>query len=782
MMGSDLHVMSDKAYRRMDQGQFEAVGNVVIIHQSKALYGERAVMSMESGDVEVAGNVRYVAPEMTMYGTDLFYNTNSTYLLVKNARVVTENFIVLGETLARVNRQIIIGNNAEYTTCQDCPESWSVFGSEVHITLGRYIRIRSAYIKVNGIVMMYLPYLILPIKKGRETGLLFPKLSFNTTRGTSFQQPFFWVLSPQTDMTFTPSVWGHRGIGNELQARHLFGEQKWVELNSLQASDRLYDPYRLTKPETELSGKHRFRSFSTYEHRFVFGNHTNHHLYYSMESDLDTIRDFDDFAGDRVYGSETGGGGFIEYRSPSFGVGFESYYHRNRLVEDPNQFDHSYVQILPRINFAIPPISVYNGDGLLLHNVSLGGAGDATIFKQNHKLESSYIRNAHRLNGKTYLDINWNSLGPISLLNNIMFDSLYYYFPYEKGDREFFKRGFVLTSEATVSLFKVYGLSYKTKVPLSELRSNPNQKRKPVETGKDETADEERESTLVGSIPELSELLASSDMEISKSSYAHHQEYKFKHYYLSNQRSTGNTRFRNQIESSAGQFDSLDVLKERLHQVDHQAYLTAIPLSNSLEFQWNNYLMRKTSSIFNEKEDGHHQRNKFSYGRIAYFTLSQGYDFNANAETMSNWSGWRDSLTRLYLSSGVSLGKTSISASEYYFYNGGKHLFSASLSRSFDRMQLSSTFSYDSVSSNPVKNMYLSADIKPSDLISLSFRYNYDLATNRPINSSYGLVYSPPSNCWRVALGYTVSDIESGEITYNLLINYSEKGFTEFGN
>jgi LPS-assembly protein len=781
MMGSDLHVMSDKAYRRMDTGLFEAVGNVVILHQSKALYGERAVMSTESGDVEVAGNVRYVAPDMTMYGTDLFYNTNSTYLLVKNARIVTENFIVLGETLARVNRQIIIGNNAEYTTCQDCPESWSVFGREVHITLGRYIRIRSAYIKINGVVMMYLPYLVLPIKKGRESGLLFPKLSFNATKGTTFQQPFFWVLSPQTDLTFTPSVWGHRGFGYEMQTRHLFGDKKWVELNLLHASDRLYDPNELNRPETELSGQHRFRSFNNYEHHFSFGNHTNHHIFYTLGSDLDTIHDFDDFTSERVYGAETGGGGFVEYRSPSFGVGLESYYNRNRLVASPNQFDHGYVQILPRINFSIPPSTLYHSDGPILRNLSLGVDGDATIFKQNHYSENSYIRNAHRVNGKTYLDINWNSLGPVSLSNNILFDSQYYYFPYESQDREFFKRGFVLTTQAAISLFKVYGLAYRATIPIKDLRPNDSSKSKSEENTGDNQEVDDTEQSIIGSVPSLSKGLAYRDMEVVQNSYAHHHQFKLNHFYLSNQQSSGSTRFRNQIDLSAGQFDSLDVLKERLHQVDHESYLTSIPLSNSIEFQWNNYLMRKSSSAFNEKEDGHHIRNNFSYSRVAHFTLSQGYDFNANAETMASWSGWRDSLTRLHLSSGISFGKTSLSASEYYFYNGGRHLFSASMSRQFERMQLSSTIFYNSVTTVPVKNMNLSFDIKPTDLLSFGVKYNYDLDTQQPISSSYSLVYSPTNNCWKMALGYSVSDIDSGEITYNLLINYSEKGFTQLG-
>ena len=57
---------------------------------------------------------------------------------------------------------------------------------DVHITLNEYIRIWHAYVKAKGVSILYLPYLILPIKKERESGLLSPTLSLTNREGYHF--------------------------------------------------------------------------------------------------------------------------------------------------------------------------------------------------------------------------------------------------------------------------------------------------------------------------------------------------------------------------------------------------------------------------------------------------------------------------------------------------------------------------------------------------------------------------------------------------------------------
>ena len=68
------------------------------------------------------------------------------------------------------------GEEAEYTTVKIGPESWSIYGKKINITQGEYIRIKHGYLKIKGVIAFYFPYLIFPIKKERESGILFPRL------------------------------------------------------------------------------------------------------------------------------------------------------------------------------------------------------------------------------------------------------------------------------------------------------------------------------------------------------------------------------------------------------------------------------------------------------------------------------------------------------------------------------------------------------------------------------------------------------------------------------
>ncbi|MBY0413206.1 MAG: hypothetical protein K2Q18_03530, partial [Bdellovibrionales bacterium] len=378
-LGQKINVLSDKAFRKSSENEFEAVGNVVISHLKNSIYGEKAKINFTTGETEVLGNVRYIAPEMTLYGTKLNYNFISKNMDLENARVYSDNFIITGKRILQTSPEKIYAEDAEYTTCKDCPESWSVFGRKITITIGQYVRIQHAFIKVNGVTAMYFPYIIFPIKQKRESGVLFPTIGFSSSEGFKYQQPFFWVIDDYKDLTITPSTFGDRGLGGELQYRQNIKEKTWFELNTLQLNDKIYEPYKVDK---STSGRSEYRHFSDGEAHFVRKQYINGHAYFTDTSDLDTVRDLDFFAKDRIRGTEVGGGGFLEGRSSLFSLTTQSYYNKNMLVTDPNKFDDQYVQILPKITLSSVPYNLVHTKYPFLKNISIGVSTDYTIFKQ----------------------------------------------------------------------------------------------------------------------------------------------------------------------------------------------------------------------------------------------------------------------------------------------------------------------------------------------------------------------------------------------------------------
>lgn len=755
-IGENIQVLSDKAFRDSAKNRFEAVGNVIITHQKNSIYGERASLDFSTGDAQVVGNVRYIGPSMTMYGSDMLYNFKDRTFSLGNARILADNYVVLGKRLSRPNPTTVVGVDAEYTTCKDCPESWSIFGKEVEITLGQYVRIKHAYVKVKGVVVMYIPYIIFPIKKERESGLLFPSFGFEFEEGFRFQQPWFWAINQSTDMTFAPSVFGKRGLGHQYQYRQAFHQDGWASLDTLKVRDEIYEPFKL---EETRSGKKQFRHFTEGEFHWASGEHFNSHFRLIGVNDLDTMRDYDFFTENRVDSSEIGMNGFLEGRTSLVQFSVDGEFQRNSLYDNPKGFDHRYVQIVPKVSMSTTPITLLQTDIPLLRRLSIGADTDFTVFKQNHRNEDQYIRNTRRLNAKPYINWEIGQLGPVNFRTRVSYDVQKYWFPYE-AEKTFSKSGIFTESEVGVELERVFGMAYEEEVPVDRVDfSKISSDEKP----------QTNQSNLIGELPNYNQDLSQENFVVRKNAYRHAQEIKLKHYYFTDQKTKGNQRFLNQISDNSGngQFDAIDALRSREFLVSNTETRTTLPLSNTLELQWNNALVRKRATGSKLLADGRSLTDNFTYRRVSYFNLSQGYDFDRETGELD------DKLTRLNVETGIDVEGFSLGASEYYFYDSGEHIFRVDFSQKLSHFELLSRLTYDSLTAPVKKFATVGAKLNVFDLVLLGASFEYDLEDQRYSRSEYAMLYTPANDCWKLDFRFR-RDLVEKRFSVNFMIDFNE--------
>ncbi|MGB0454785.1 MAG: LPS-assembly protein LptD [Bacteriovoracaceae bacterium] len=765
--GTEIHVISDKAYRLSSQNKFKAIGNVIIKHLQNSVYGEKAEMSFDSGDVEVEGNVRYIGPEMTIYGSKLFYNFKNQTLVIENARVISKRYTVIGKKLSKVSEGVFVGEEAEYSTCRDCPESWSIYGEKIHITEDEYIRIRHGYLKVKGVVAFYLPYIVFPIKKERETGLLFPQIEFNYADGIRYQQPFYFVTGDQNDITFTPSTWGKRGLGGELELRHFFSENNWMVADSIFANDRVYEPF---KEELNLASEKTFRQFSTYEHHFSKGLWFNHHVSIKDNSDLDLTRDFDFYTGRKISGPEVKSEGFFDFRHPNLSLSVYSGVAQNNLYELPKEFDNRYVQILPEVSMSYAPYRLWWSKDFFIRSGYFGLDSTWTNFKQNHLHEGQYIRNAKRYDVKPNLTLNFRKIGPVAFKTDVKFDYQAYQFPYLEEQKTFSKGGLLYESEANFEIDKVFGVSYKEVLDKSEVNEEDNKKEKNKEKVSFSKAN------LISGIEEFVPNKAATKVEITSNSYRHRQIFRLKHYYLSNTKTQGNDLFLEQIQdtSGAGRFDRLDSIRRREFEIN-QGPTISLPLANTVELKWENSVVQKKAKRIGREAYSGRLIDNFDYTRVGYFNISQGYNLYEESEEL------RERLTRLYINSGVSVSKFKFNASEYYFHSTQDHIFHADVKYVEPYFELSLGYNYDTQIQPIRKTVEVGGIIRIMDLYSLGTKYEYDIEKERVPQSSYQLIYSPRNDCWKLDVKYTQNIIEK-RLAFNILIRFNDKGFNSLSD
>ena len=756
---NNIHIISDKAFRNSKERKFSAIGNVIITYQGNTIYGERANFQFDTGLAIIEGNIRYVGSRTTLYGTKLEYNFKTKLFNLQNARILSDNYIVLGKLFSRLPNGEILCTDAEYTTCKDCPESWSIFGKKIRIIPDEYIHVNHAYIKVKGVTVMYVPYIVLPIKKDRETGLLFPKLSWDLKEGIHYQQPWFWAIAQNADLTLTPSAFGKRGKGNEFQFRHAPEENFWYEFNSFHLDDKIYIP---NKHNNETSGSSTFRHLSEWEHHFNSSKNWNHHFHYNFARDLDTDRGIGDFSDERVQGSDLGGSSFIDFRNNWLSLSTEGHFRRNQLFSQTLEFDHRYVQILPKVKLNSVPYRIFQSKIPMFHNATFDFEGDATVFKQNHRQEQEFLRNTTRYNLTPTLTWSFGRLGPINGKTSTTLDYQRYHFPHEE-QKKFSKSGFTQKTEFFIEFEKIFGLAYHRVLSPEEVSLSGRQGQK---------QNISLYQGYMGDIPSNVLKAGKSQYVIRKNSYRHTQRFELKHYFLKNQKYKGNQRFLNQIqeENGAGQFDLTDAIREKEFQYNNEISKTSFPINNTLEFQWNNTLVRKMSLNTDLLQDGRGLRDNFQYDKVSFFNISQGYDFYKQS------SNYKDKLTRLFIDAGIDLGYFSSSVQEYYYHSSRKHIFLIDLKSQFERGNVSTTLKYNTLESHVNKTVALGGEYQFNDHFLFRLSWDYDYERERTNFTSYETIYSPSNNCWKLGLKYR-KEINESDFSVNFIVNFNSSAF-----
>jgi LPS-assembly protein len=750
------------------------VGNVVIISQKDTVYGELASLDQDTMMVKIEGNVRLITKDMTLYGSRIDYNIATGGAHIKNARILTSAFSLVANDLIRINENEYMAKDAEFTTCKDCTESWSVYGKNILIEVDKYVKIKHGLLKVKGVDVIYLPYLVIPILSKRETGILVPRISSRPREGLSFEQPFFWAIDDHKDLTLSPTFWAERGYGGDFQYRQRFSEMSWLEVNGRALNDAIYQP---GKNNQSKSGEDFFRYFTDIETHQFWSPNLGSHIRYTGVRDLDVILDHPQYTNPRTNSSDFGLHSFVNWRQDLFSVNAEANYLRNQLFDDPAEFDRSYVQVMPRLTFNTVPHSIIQSKIPMFQHLAVGGDGSFTRFRQVKEDEDEFLRNTDRISIQPYLLWHFLTWGPVSFKSRYIFDQQSYRFS-EQDEPGFGKNAGLIRTEVSFTMDKVFGLAFEEKIPLKYVsKADLKRLRESREQGLAPIQKDEKVNRLVGELAEFESALAKDNIVQIRNSYRHSQEFKFIHHFISSENEYGNRRFLDQIRSSQdGQFDYEDSLRSEEFLFGANTTRTVVPLENTIEFQWNNTLIRKTPKIFNFLDDDKFLRDNFTYTRIGWFNVSQGWLLNQRES-----EDFREKLTRLMVDVGYTGDRWYLGMQEYYFHFENQNIFNLNFTRRFEYLNLFTNYNYNSFSSSNLNSLAFGGQVRPTDVLGVAMVKEMDLEAKRDMRTVYSIDLMPHNNCWIFSLNYR-KDINVSRYSFNVIFNFGDESFERYRN
>ncbi|WP_293748897.1 LPS assembly protein LptD [uncultured Paraglaciecola sp.] len=223
LLEGQIQVKSEDSEINQDTfAQFK--GKVEIDSSSAKIKADEAVFNRQTQTLNATGNVSFQDNNITVSSENVQLNRLSNELVIEHA------FYQLNSVQGHGKAQKIglgqqTGINlveSSFTTCPVDDEVWRIQASNIELTPDQSRGVvKHARFYIKDVPVLYLPYFSFPINNKRQSGLLYPKISSNSATGISIEQPVYWNIAPNYDLTFSPRLMTERGLQLKTEFRYM---------------------------------------------------------------------------------------------------------------------------------------------------------------------------------------------------------------------------------------------------------------------------------------------------------------------------------------------------------------------------------------------------------------------------------------------------------------------------------------------------------------------------------------------------------------------------------
>jgi LPS-assembly protein len=240
---SPIQATGTKEVWNRAQNKVELFGNAVVRQLGESLQADYIALDQKARTLDARGNCVYITSDAVIYGEEMHFNLDSRTGTVVGGRVATDRFTLAGERINKLGANRFQTHWGEYSTCKDCPQSWTFTAKDVDMEVEGYAFMSDVRLKIKDTSALWFPYLIIPMKSRRQTGFLFPRYQLSSQDGFVFVEPFFWAINRSSDMTIGLGTYTDRGLRAEWEGRYALTDRSKGTANFFYLRDRtLSDP------------------------------------------------------------------------------------------------------------------------------------------------------------------------------------------------------------------------------------------------------------------------------------------------------------------------------------------------------------------------------------------------------------------------------------------------------------------------------------------------------------------------------------------------------------
>jgi LPS-assembly protein len=214
------------AYKGADDS-YSAKGNVFITFSGGYLKADSVTFYRTANKASASGDVHLKNENDILDGDSVSFDIGSrTGVVEEGGMFVSENHLYIqGERIEKKSEANYSLVNGAMTTCDGPRPDWRITAEKLDLTVDGYGTLRHGRFLAGDMPLLYIPWLIFPAKTTRQTGFLFPHLSYSRdNNGLDIEVPFYWAVSQSADMTFYQRYIEKRGFKEGVEFRYFPNE------------------------------------------------------------------------------------------------------------------------------------------------------------------------------------------------------------------------------------------------------------------------------------------------------------------------------------------------------------------------------------------------------------------------------------------------------------------------------------------------------------------------------------------------------------------------------
>ncbi len=216
MLSGESRIQADRIYLNNKTQKCLAEGSVLLDWKENRLAGERLEFDIETENGIITSVLGYMEPE----------------------------YLFTAEKVEKIAEDKIIIHKGIFTSCTQPTPYWSFRMSRALVHLDHYAYLRNIVFKVKKIPLIYLPYLIWPVKEDRSAGLLFPEIGSTKNRGKVISEAFFWPIRRNMDMTLYADYYSLAGVAGGVEYNFIPNNQGKGRFLGYYLNDKITDSRR----------------------------------------------------------------------------------------------------------------------------------------------------------------------------------------------------------------------------------------------------------------------------------------------------------------------------------------------------------------------------------------------------------------------------------------------------------------------------------------------------------------------------------------------------------